>query len=186
VTKFTQTLTMFFHSFPWLVNKNLVFLVLLKHMTRNVDAFGNSVKMSVNQDFAAQLLSTSFVNRSRMRRCGIELLRKVLQVIESLLENVSDQENFTEICVFELKVHQRLHHAESHKLFVLFAVGRNIPLVNDEILASANFFFDASDEKLNYTEHVNKCSTFLDKLAIRQMLKLVVSIDDRTWWRNST
>jgi serine-protein kinase ATM len=61
------------------------------------------------------------------------------------------------------------------------------PEVNDEIIAGVNFFFDSSAEKLNYPERVNEGSIFLDKLAIRQMLKLVecIRIHSRDYRRSN-
>lgn len=45
--------------------------------------------------------------------------------------------------------------------------------VNQEIIAGINFFFDESALKLSYPERVNEGSIYINKLAIRQMLKLV-------------
>ncbi|CRK98224.1 CLUMA_CG011587, isoform A [Clunio marinus] len=45
--------------------------------------------------------------------------------------------------------------------------------LNHEIISGMNFFFSKTSEMLSYSEHVNKGSIYLDKLAIKQMLKLV-------------
>ena len=49
------------------------------------------------------------------------------------------------------------------------------PQVNDKLIAGINFFFNESAEKLDFPT-ANKESVFLDKLAIRLMLKLVECI----------
>ena len=51
----------------------------------------------------------------------------------------------------------------------------NDETVNESIISGINYFFDESCEKLNYPK-VNEGSIYLNKLAIRQMLKLVECI----------